>query len=322
MDPAQVSDATCTHLILASPSVTTLPEVQDPVQDVLRKFWDMESIGVLDTDHTLTDEFLNCVQFCNNHYEVSLPWKERHYDLPNHFTISLNRLRHLQHKLLGDPDLLTEYNRIIQEQLQKGIIERVDMPLPGQFEKYTINERGESVHYLPHHAVIRKERATTKIRIVYDGSAKLNDSEASLNECLQTGPNLIPRLFDVLIGFRAHCIAITADIEKAFLMIGIVPSDRDVLRFLWFHDPTKLDSPICQFRFTRAAFGLRPSPALLGAVIIHHLDKYSSIQPQLIEGIKKGLYVNDLLTGSDNVASAFQIYSKAKQIMSEGGLNL
>ena len=201
-------------------------------------------------------------------------------------------------------------------------MEQVYTLLPGQFEKYTINERGESVHYLPHHAIIRKERATTKIRVVYDGSAKLNDSEVSLNECLQTGPNLIPRLFDVLIGFRTHRIAITADIEKAFLMIGIVPSDRDVLRFLWFQDPTKLDSPICQFRFTRVVFGLRPSPALLGAVILHHLDNYSSVQPQLIEGIKKGLYVDDLLTGSDNVASAFQIYSKAKQIMSEGGLNL
>jgi len=126
----------------------------------------------------------------------------------------------------------------------------------------------------------------------------------------------------VLIGFRAYRIAITADIETAFLMIGIVPSDRDVLRFLWFQDPTKLDRPICQFRFTRVVFGLRPSPALLGAVIIHHLDKYSSVQPQLIEGIKKSLYIDDLLTGSDSVASAFQIYSKAKQVMSEGGLNL
>jgi len=129
---------------------------------------------------------------------------------------------------------------------------------------------------------------------------------------------LIPQLFDVLIRFRAHRIAITADIEKAFFIIGIVPSDHDVLRFLWFQDPSKLDSPICQFCFTRVVFGLRPSPALLGAVIIHHLDKHSSVQPQLIKGLKN----DDLLTGSDNVALAFQIYCKAKQVMSEGGLNL
>ena len=54
---------------------------------------------------------------------------------------------------------------------------------------------------MPHHPVIRKEQSTTKVRIVYDGSAKFNDS-VSLNDCLQTGPNLIPKLFDVLIRFR------------------------------------------------------------------------------------------------------------------------
>ncbi|XP_065902557.1 uncharacterized protein [Dysidea avara] len=322
INPTQVSGDTCTHLILATSNVTSIPEVQDPVQDMLRKFWDTESIGIVDTEQEMTNEFSNHIQFHENYYEVSLPWKEGHCDLPNHFSLSLNRLRHLQHKLLRNPDLLTEYNRIIEEQLQKGIIEQVNAPIPGQFEKYTLNKRGESVHYLPHHTVIRRERATTKIRIVYDGSAKLNESEPSLNECLQTGPNLIPKLFDVLLRFRAHPIAITADIEKAFLMIGVAPKDRDVLRFLWFQDPYKLDSPIRQFHFTRVVFGLRPSPALLGAVILHHLDKYSSIEPQLIEGIKKGLYVDDLITGSDSVASAFQIYTRAKQIMSEGGLNL
>ena len=322
INPTQVSGDTCTHLILATSNVTSIPEVQDPVQDMLRKFWDTESIGIVDTEQEMTNEFSNHIQFHENYYEVSLPWKEGHCDLPNHFSLSLNRLRHLQHKLLRNPDLLTEYNRIIEEQLQKGIIEQVNAPIPGQFEKYTLNKRGESVHYLPHHAVIHRERATTKIRIVYDGSAKLNESEPSLNECLQTGPNLIPKLFDVLLRFRAHPIAITADIEKAFLMIGVAPKDRDVLRFLWFQDPYKLDSPIRQFHFTRVVFGLRPSPALLGAVILHHLDKYSSIEPQLIEGIKKGLYVDDLITGSDSVASAFQIYTRAKQIMSEGGLNL
>ena len=70
-------------------------------------------------------------------------------------------------------------------------------------------------------------------------------------------------------------MAITAVIEKAFLMIGIAPADRDVLRFLWFQDPSKLDSPIILFWFTRVVFGLRPSLAILGAVILHHLDKYS-----------------------------------------------
>jgi hypothetical protein len=119
--------------------------------------------------------------------------------------------------------------------------------------------------------VVRTDKDTTKLRFVYDGSAKSQPDEPSINDCLEQGPNLIPKLFDILIKFRSHPIALTADIEKAFLMIGINKSDRDMLRFVWFSDPSNLDSEIQHFRFTRLVFGLRPSPAILGSILTHHL---------------------------------------------------
>ena len=73
-----------------------------------------------------------------------------------------HRLRSLQRKLLKEPELIREYNQIIEEQLSKGIVEKVAAE---DYEK-------ENVHYLLHHAVIRRHRETTKLRIVYDGSAK------------------------------------------------------------------------------------------------------------------------------------------------------
>ena len=66
-----------------------------------------------------------------------------------------------------------------------------------------------------------------------------------------TGPNLIPKLFNVLVKFCWNIVAVTADIEKAFLMIRIRPSDRDMLRFLWFNNPEQPDSEVTDFRFTR-----------------------------------------------------------------------
>ena len=82
------------------------------------------------------------------------------------------------------------------------------------------------VHYLPHHGVVRQDSQTTKLRIVYDGSARALGDAYSLNDCLQTGPNYIPKLLHILIQFRWHRIAVTADIEKAFLMISVDPPDR------------------------------------------------------------------------------------------------
>ena len=75
------------------------------------------------------------------------------------------------------------------------------------------------LHYLPHHAVVRQDKTTSKIRVVYDVSAKTNGP--SLNECLHVGPALHRKIFDILVRFRTYPITLVADIEKAFLMIKV-----------------------------------------------------------------------------------------------------
>ena len=98
---------------------------------------------------------------------------------------------------------------MIKDQLNKGIIESVKQPA------LNVADNCNSIHYLPHHAIVRQDRQTTKIQVMYDGSAKEKGQSFSLNDCLHTGPNYIPLLFDILI-FRSYPIAVTADIEKAF----------------------------------------------------------------------------------------------------------
>ena len=87
-------------------------------------------------------------------------------------------------------------------------------------------------HYIPHHPVIRDDKTTTKIRIVFDASAR--DNGPSLNDCLYKGPHLTPLLCDILSRFHSHVVPLTSDIEKAFLRIIVNENDRDYLRFLWF----------------------------------------------------------------------------------------
>ena len=282
---------------------------------VLRKFWDTEALGIQETSNETTENdqaFLKDVKYKEGHYEVSLPWIRDYSELPCHYNLSFNRLKYLQFRLLRRPELLTEYNNIFREQLQKGIIERVET------DSIAVNV----THYMPHHAVIREDKKTTKLRIVYDGSARGDGDELSLNDCLQTGPNMIPKLFDILVKFRLHPIALVADIEKAFLMIGITEEDRDKLRFLWFENPNDIHSPIIQFRFKKVVYGLRPSPAILGAVISHHLSSYISKNAGVVQIIRDSLYVDDLVCGESSVEKAFKIYRSAKRMMLEGGFNL
>ena len=156
----------------------------------------------------------------NGRYEVPLPWHDNHPAISSDYELCVNRLKSLQQKFLKEPELIREYNQIIEEQLSKGIVERVAADKDSE---------EEDVHYLPHHAVIRRDRETTKQRIVYDGSAKPRERTHSSNDCLETGPNYTPQLFDTLVNFRWHKIGLTADIEKAFLMVGINKRDRDML---------------------------------------------------------------------------------------------
>lgn len=93
----------------------------------------------------------------------------------------------------------------------------------------------DKIHYLPYHPVIRNDKATTKVRVVYDASAKCQHNP-SLNDCLYSGPSFDQSILDILLGFRTYRVAVTADIEKAFLMISIKPEDRDALRFFWTPD--------------------------------------------------------------------------------------
>ena len=67
--------------------------------------------------------------------------------------------------------------------------------------------------HLPHHCVVRQDKATTKLRVVYDASART--VEPSLNDCLYTGPCFGQSIFDILVRFRLHRVAVAGDIEKA-----------------------------------------------------------------------------------------------------------
>ena len=106
------------------------------------------------------------------------------------------------------------------------------------------------------------------------------------------------------------------------MIIGISEGDRDKLCFLWFDNPSDIHSQVIQFRFKKLVFGLCPLPAILGAVISHHLSSYTSSNADVIQTIRDSLYVDDLVCGEATVEKACKTYRSTKQMMLEGGFNL
>jgi len=136
-------------------------------------------------------------------------------------------------RLCQIPDVLRGYDSIIWGQLELGIVQQVTDLDVGVFGQ---------VHYLPHHAVVKQARETTKVRVVYDASAKCRGP--FLNDCLYTGPNFNQQILNILLKFHSYSIALTADIEKAFLIVSVSEEDRDALRFLWVYNVDKLEPEV------------------------------------------------------------------------------
>ncbi len=294
--------------------VDGLPLAVQALDDRLKSFWDLESFGISpysDTDPSVNETFESSICFVDGRYQVKLPWKESHPPLADHYNLCVKRLRGLIRRLRQDPDVLREYDSTVKDQIQRGVVEPVEE---------ASGELCHKIHYLPHHAIIRKDRETTKIRVVYDASAR--SEGPSLNDCLHAGPKFDQRILDILLRFRVHRVAVTADIEKAFLMVGIAKEDRDVLRFLWFDDVYADQPNLAQLRFTRVVFGVTSSPFLLNATIRHHLERYREVQPRLVEKLSKAAYVDDIVTGADNEEDALQLFTTSKEILKEGGFHL
>ena len=283
----------------------------------LSEMWSLDSIGISDSpfltdDNRAQQHFNSTVRFRDGRYEVAWPWKSEPPDLRDNYGLALGRLTSLAKQLARDHDLLLRYDAVIQSQVELGIVERVST----NTSTHTVK------HYLPHQPVVTPSKATTKLRIVYDASAKSSKAAKCLNECMHRGPINLPNLCGILLRFRCHSIVLLADIEKAFLQLSIRPDDRDVTRFLWFDDPanpaTSKDN-LAVYRFCRMPFGIVASPFLLEATIHHHLQLQCT---PLAASIDQNIYVDNVLIGVSDVSDVLAVYEEAKSVFQRASMNL
>uniref|UniRef100_A0ABD2X9A7 Integrase catalytic domain-containing protein n=1 Tax=Trichogramma kaykai TaxID=54128 RepID=A0ABD2X9A7_9HYME len=282
--------------------------------------WELDLLGITDPADTLSkiqhqelvqEHFNETVEFKDGRYQVSLPWKDNHPELHDNLNAVEKRLKGLTRKLQQE-NLFQDYHDVLMDWLNTGIIEK----LPNA----TVPLRG---YYLPHRHVV-KQNSTTRIRPVFDASAK-SDNGPSLNQCLETGPNLIELIPTALLRFREHEIGVTADIAKAFLQISVNPEDRNFLKFLWY-DKTDTQQ-ICVYRHQRVVFGLSSSPFLLGATIEHHLNEMyaKATSPDTMNYLKKlkeSFYVDNCVTSVSTVTEKMKFEEVATEVMKKAGFKL
>ncbi|XP_048478552.1 uncharacterized protein LOC125488881 [Plutella xylostella] len=269
--------------------------IEDPKESISKKEREKVAIDNFEKSVTMNDE---------GRYEVSLPWKDDKPEILSNKETAVKRLKATSKKLEKHNEL-ENYDAVFKEWLALGIIEE---------EK----DETEPGHYLPHQAVIKESSLTTRVRPVFDASAR-DYNGSSLNSCLDKGQNFLELIPIMLMRFRAKSIGITADIKKAFLQISLIEDDRKYLRFLWWKDNGE---EIITYRHRRVVFGLTCSPFLLAATIKHHLNKYSSELTQTAQLLSESLYVDNCVVSVESQEDAEKFIKEAKLIMSEGKFEL
>ncbi|KAK0426897.1 hypothetical protein QR680_009954 [Steinernema hermaphroditum] len=176
-------------------------------------------------------------------YYVRFPWKDEQRTIPTNWAIAIRRLKSVMKQYGSDEWTISQYKQIFADQLDKGVIEEVDL------DKKPDSDRS-IVHYLAHQPVITPQKNTTKVRIVFDASAHFKGAP-SLNDSIHQGPTMLPLILGMLLRFRTGKIAIVSDVEKAFLQVKLQEEDRDSTRFVWVKDVKKPvdDKNIIAYRY-------------------------------------------------------------------------
>ncbi|XP_044010158.1 uncharacterized protein LOC122853802 [Aphidius gifuensis] len=228
-------------------------------------FWRLEEIsfGKPKAKHDVLckSHFINNIKRDpNGRYIARLPFIKGDRTLGDSRAAAYRRFHALENKFLSKPELKSEYYKVMQEYLDLGHMSPV-------------SDDSEHKYYLPHHAVIKKSSSTTKVRVVFDASAKSNNNK-SLNDILMT-----------------------ADIEKMYRQILLHQDDRAYQRILW-----RVGDQIKTFELNTVTFGVTSSPFLAIRTIHQLADDEANHFPRAAHILKNDLYVDDLLIGASNIS--------------------
>ncbi|XP_073961934.1 uncharacterized protein [Choristoneura fumiferana] len=180
------------------------------------------------------------------------------------------------------------------------------------------NDKNENAVCLPHHPVVKMDRETTKVRVVFDASCK-GKNGISLNDDLMIGPKLQPDLRHLVMKWRMYPICLVSDIVKMYRQVKVTEEDADFQRILWRENSNEV---LKEYKLLRVTFGTACAPYLavkaLQQVAIDHGKDY----PMASERVLKDFYMDDLMTGCMTVDEGVQVYKEMNELLGKAGFEL
>ena len=236
-------------------------------------------------------------------YLVRLPKKDDNSVLGESKTQTINRAKANERSLIRK-QTWPQFQAVVQEYLDLGHAQPVSP---------TDSQPSTNCYYMPVHAVYKESSSTTKVRAVFDASAR-STNHNSLNDLLAVGPTLHPTLDQILLRFRTYTVAISGDITKMYREVLFHQDDRSLHRFIWRADTT---SDWKAYQMTRVTFGVAASPYLAVKTLQQAAQDFGSKMTTAKWHIESSFYVDDLMGGADTVEEAITLYHDLRTILSK-----
>ncbi|XP_055603757.1 uncharacterized protein LOC129751989 [Uranotaenia lowii] len=298
--------------ISVGPRSAAYPCANVELREIVTRFWELESCfskSLLSVEESACEEFYDETTYrdADQRYVVSLPKKGYLIDkLGDSRATALRRLEGLERRLARDSALKQQYFEFIQEYIDMGHMIEVK------------EESNQLAYYMPHHPVQKPDSTTTKLRVVFDASCRTT-SGVSLNEALMVGPVVQDDLLSIVLRFRFRKIAIVADIAKMYRMVRMNPADQPLQRILWRFSP---EEPVKSYQMTTVTYGTASAPYLATKSLQRLAQDGESSYPAAAAVIKKDVYVDDLMTGTDDPEEGAQLVSAVNTLTNSAGFIL
>lgn len=289
------------------PHVFNLREA-DRLDTLLQRFWESESVP--STNHTRSDyeQFVednfvrSYTRGADGRYTVTIPIQPNAPSLGSSHGTALKRFYALEKRVMKDPQLMNEYNEFMMDYLRTGHMVRVTSPPHSIAESY----------YIPYHIINKK-----KLRVVFDASCATSIG-VSFNDTQLPGEKLQCDLGEIILRFRLHRFAITADIIKMFRQIAIDKSQWDYQRILW---RPSVDQSVAEYWLTTVTWGMTSAGynavRALRQCALDEAKRY----PVASVATLNDFYIDDFLSGGNDYQSLAVLHHQMIQLLRSGVLN-
>ncbi|XP_065088428.1 uncharacterized protein LOC135709910 [Ochlerotatus camptorhynchus] len=284
------------------------------IHQLMEKFWTIEedstSTAYSVEEAACEEHFSRTVaRTPEGRYVVRLPFKEEVINqVGDNRRTAVRRFHLLQGRLIRNPDLHQQYKAFIDEYLDLGHMKRIHDYEDPEVQHY----------YLPHHAVIREESTTTKLRVVFDASCKTPNGP-SLNDALMVGPTVQEDIRSITMRSRKHQVMVVADAKMMYRQVLVDPRDCRVQLIVWKPSP---DHPMETYQLNTVTYGTASAPFLATRVLIQLADDEGQCFPLAAKALKKDVYVDDLFSGGRNAAEVIELRNQLDALLAKGGFQL